>query len=229
MKLLKRSLQVVAIFAVAFAFLQSCADKANHVSPATATDDILLTSEFKLTDLDALENPAFTDATEDHEMTAGGDPHLHDHGPCAKIHHRMHLQQRDSLHHQHHLGLVFRRMNLDTNQLRQIRGYMREYCQCTGSSIHKIRNAHREIIARGNNQRHQLLIAYRNGRIDRTQFHNRILILNRNIGQALIKAPGKAQALQALKRCRHGLFTDIADVLNPQQLQMWRRWVQSHQ
>jgi uncharacterized lipoprotein YajG len=198
------------VFAASFFFF-SCQKEDLSLSDRPSGDN-RIGAEFHIVDLEDLENPNITEASETKEF---------------KIHHA----DQEVADHQKpaHRSLVFilRQLDLNERQKQAIRGFVSQNQACVAEHRQKVREVHQELMEKANGKRAEYMQAYQSGRISRADLAHKLQSLNARIKEELKNQESKERLIRIMHRCRAELFSNIESVLNREQLQKWNRWKNS--
>ncbi|WP_125185370.1 hypothetical protein [Botryobacter ruber] len=203
MKHIKLSFGMLAVSAL---LTFSACQKEDAVMPDTATME-LAASEFQLEDLESLENPVITAATETQDFRI-----------------RETDRKTDAA---HSLGSILKHLNLDEAQRTAIKGFMEQQTACVAEHKAKIQERHRELMQRANATREELVKAYKAGRITKAELEERLASLHERLKTQLHSDEAKQVRVRMLHKCRAELLANIRSVLTREQLQKWHRWAES--
>lgn len=124
-----------------------------------------------------------------------------------------------------HFGPIFREMQLTTEQLQTVRGFMQSHEDCIRAARQLFMLSIREIMQTANTQRTAVITAYRNGTITREQASEQLQAINQTVRQAMENNPAKDLLKADMKDCLLTLFANIRSILTADQLVIWDAWV----
>lgn len=195
-------LSVTAVVCAALVMLTGCQDE--NVNPDL--DEAVISideGKFQITDLNGLENPTITGATEIVAFSTGSTG-----------------SQRES----HKLAYILRKLNLNERQRKAVRKYVEEHEACVAEHHRSIRQLHEELLKRANAAREDYIKAYRAGKISKQDLDLKLKELHEKLKQEIKEHKQRQLHLQVMRRCRAELFAKIESVLNREQLAKWTEW-----
>ncbi len=123
-----------------------------------------------------------------------------------------------------YLGRILRQLKLDSTQVQQIKGFIKDYISCVHDAMVALRQSEKTIIQNANQNRRLILDSLKNGQITVKEAMADLRLLNQTTRQELKDNPARITACEAIKACRETLFTNIESVLTPDQLTIWDAW-----
>jgi hypothetical protein len=106
-------------------------------------------------------------------------------------------------------------VGLDSDQATQTRRALNAHEQRNEHIIQRHRNAYRQLNARMNNARQELVAQFQNGEIDRMEFHRRMNLLRERYQQGIQRI--RSSNAEAFSRSFNGLMLNLQDILNARQ------------
>jgi hypothetical protein len=123
-----------------------------------------------------------------------------------------------------YLGNILRQLKLDSTQISEIKGFIKDYISCVHDAMVALRQSEKVILQNANQERITILDSLKNGQITVKETIADLKLLNQTTRQALKNNPARLVACEAIKACRDTLFTNIESVLTPDQLTKWLAW-----
>jgi hypothetical protein len=125
------------------------------------------------------------------------------------------------------LGAVLHKLDLNKEQKQAIQKYMHEHCLCIAEHLKKVNEVNRQIIARYNAKRDELLKAAKDGRISKEELGRRLQELKGQLDKELNSEKNKQVHMEIMKKCEDQFLHNIASVLNEKQQAVFRKWLAS--
>lgn len=157
------------------------------------------------TDFVNLENPTILGATDKTEFS-------------IKYEKRADSQERT-------LADVLKRLNLNERQSRAAKEFVHQYSGCAEKHRAKIIEIHQQLVKRANAIREEYLKAYKEGKLTKRELEHKLHALKANLKMHINTNKQAHEHFQMIRKCRTELFRNIASVLNPEQLQKFKHWV----
>ena len=217
-------LSAIALFVFGTIFIQSCNEE--QILPITDDKTILDISD---TDLSAddmvlamdylLDNPEYTDASEETDLAATDDG-----VPLALTDVEFDVAVTDRLTPAATARCknIWAAMGLSQGQKDSIRRAHSAYIKCKGTAATALKRIYRSYLSKAAVERKKLIDAYKNGRITRAVLKVRLDALNKRVKTAIRNDARIARLRAQLKKCHTSYVRMLHSVLTPAQ---WRMYV----
>jgi hypothetical protein len=215
-------------FAAALLLMNACSKEGD----VSVQPDAQLATNYELVNFDELAAPEVTDGVSEEFKLR--DPDM-DKTPCDRPAPGQKDCKRDGKDNagkdpkdaRHDLGAVLHRLDLNKEQKAAIAKFMHEHCMCIAEHLKKVNEMNREIIAKFNHKRDELLKAYKDGRITKEELDRKLGGLKEQLKQELSKIDNKEIHMKIMRTCEEQLLKNIGSVLNPKQKEMWKKWLEN--
>jgi hypothetical protein len=212
---LKILLSIVSAFAVLL-FMQSCSNEGSVSN--SGSDD---TPQFVVYDYNVSE-VAMTDATIENDIFVEDAENLRP-TEDAKKGRELNPKAGQRI----DLARVFNAMNLTDEQKAEIRALMQAKIPCENQWFRKLQAVRNQIVQRANEARRTIIEQVKNGEITREQAHRQINQLNMKVREAIRTHPINEEVRLGLIACRDEFFAAVAELLDEEQLVLWKRFLDS--
>jgi len=122
-------------------------------------------------------------------------------------------------------GGIFRELELTDDQRVSIRDFMMDMRDCAKENMIALRElnfpAREELIA----ARKSIIERVKAGEITREQAHAEMNVLREDMREKMQNDPAREVLIESLKECRKSFLDSIADILTPEQLEIWNAWL----
>ena len=159
--------------------------------------------KFQITDVNEMENPVITDASESTAFSA------------------THTDTRPET---HKLTYILKRLNLNERQKAAVQKFVAQHEECVAEHRSRVQQYHEELLKKANAIREEHISAYKAGSISKQELERRLSVLRERLKEEIKKHHDRQVHLQNMRRCRANLFAKIESILGPEQLAKWTHW-----
>ncbi len=124
------------------------------------------------------------------------------------------------------IGMILRQLNLSEEQIELVKEYMIAHRLCEWEWLKMLEKSRREIIAKGNEARQEIIKSYKNGEMTREEAARAIHQLNNRIREALQNNPVNEIVRKGLQDCWNVFLSNIKSVLTDEQLAKFEQWLE---
>jgi hypothetical protein len=213
-------------FAAALLLMNACSKETG----VSVQPEAQLMTDYELVDFNELEAPDMNDGISEEFKLRKPGKHI-DKTPCDRPApkgkgdgKRDEKEPKDP---KRDLGGVLQKLDLNKEQKAAIAKFMHEHCMCIAEHLKKVNEANREIMAKFNRKRDELIKAHKEGRITKEELDRRLGALKEQMKQELAKHDNKEIHMHIMKTCEEQLLKNIGSVLNSRQAEMWKKWLEN--
>lgn len=124
------------------------------------------------------------------------------------------------------IGMILRQLNLSEEQIELVKEYMIAHRLCEWEWLRMLEKSRREIIAKGNQERQEIIKRYQNGEMTREEAARAINQLNNRIRLALQNNPVNEIVRKGLQDCWDVFIKSIKNILDEEQLKLFEQWLE---
>jgi len=124
------------------------------------------------------------------------------------------------------IGMILRQLELTEKQIELVKEYMIAHRLCEWEWLRMLEKSRREIIAKGNQERQNIIEKFRAGEISREEAARAINQLNNRIREALQNNPINERVRKGLQDCWDIFIKNIKSILTDEQLKQFEQWLE---